>query len=93
MNYEHTKNSNVYEASIPAHGNYAQLANSICGLKRKSQTGCLLLTRGRATLNYIPKRNPTAQKLLPKPHATDLKQETRGFLYIMEIRNINEFMP
>jgi hypothetical protein len=89
MNYEYTKNSNVYEASIPAHGNYAQLANSICGLKRKSQTGCLLLTRGRAT----PKRNPTAQKLLPKPQATDLKQETGGFLYIMEIRNINDFMP
>jgi len=41
MNYEHTKNSNAYEASIPAHRNYAELANSICGLKRKSQTGCL----------------------------------------------------
>jgi len=28
MNYEHTINSTVYEASVPAHGNYAELATA-----------------------------------------------------------------
>jgi hypothetical protein len=28
MNYEHTINSTVYEAFIPAHGNYAALATA-----------------------------------------------------------------
>jgi len=61
--------------------------------EKKITNGLLVVTRGRATLNYTPKRNPTVKKLLTKPHATDLKQDAEGFLYIMEIRNINEFMP
>jgi hypothetical protein len=28
MNYEHTINPTAYEASIPAHGNYAELATT-----------------------------------------------------------------
>jgi hypothetical protein len=38
------------------------------GSETKITNGLLVLTRGRATLNYIPKWNPTAQKLLKKLH-------------------------
>jgi len=78
MNYEHTKNPNVYEVSIPTQGNYAELANSICGLKRKSQTCCLLLTRGRATLNYIPKRKPYGSKIATETPCHRSETEGRG---------------
>jgi hypothetical protein len=37
--------------------------------EKKITNGLLVVTGGRATLNYIPKRKPTAQKLLTKPHA------------------------
>ena len=51
------------------------------------KNGLLVMTRGSATVNYIPKRNPTVPELLTKPY--DTSQTGRSGLSVHTTKEIN----